>query len=74
MDFNEFKTAAEKLGFDVSEVTLNKMDFNEFKTAAEKLGFDVSEVTLMDAYANYEVNNCTIECALEQAEEDELYF
>jgi len=50
------------------------MDFNEFKTAAEKLGFDVSEVTLMDAYANYEVNNCTIECALEQAEEDELYF
>ncbi len=49
------------------------MDYNEFKQSVKDLGNNLDEMTMMDAYAIFEINNCTIEAAVEQAIEDELY-
>tara|TARA_R110002050_G_scaffold24443_5_gene65461 strand:- start:666 stop:818 length:153 start_codon:yes stop_codon:yes gene_type:complete len=50
------------------------MDFNQFKLEVKALDINIDEMTLMDAYANYEINNITVEAAVEQTIEDELYY
>ena len=46
------------------------MNYTEFKLTVGELGYDLEETTIMDAYATYEITNCTIEAAVEQTEED----
>ena len=49
------------------------MNYTEFKTTANDLGYNLDEFTMMDAYATYEVTNCTIESALENTINEEIY-
>tara|TARA_R110002050_G_scaffold554_2_gene4037 strand:- start:558 stop:710 length:153 start_codon:yes stop_codon:yes gene_type:complete len=50
------------------------MDYQEFKQEVEALNINLDEMTMLDAYAKYEINNCTIESAVEDTVNDELYF
>ena len=47
------------------------MNYTEFKQAVTDLGNNLDEMTMMDAYATYEITNCTVEAAVELALEDE---
>jgi len=49
------------------------MNYTEFKQAVKDLGNNLDEMTMMDAYATYEVTNCTIEAAVEETINQEIY-
>ena len=50
------------------------MDFNQFNKEAKELGFNLDAFTMMDAYAEYEVTNKTIEACCETILDDELEY
>ena len=49
------------------------MNYTEFKQAVKDLGNNLDEMTMMDAYATYEITNCTIESAVEETINQEIY-
>ena len=50
------------------------MDFNQFNKQAKELGYNLDTFTMMDAYAEYEVSNKTIEACLDTIIEVELEY
>jgi hypothetical protein len=50
------------------------MDFNQFNKQAKELGYNLDTFTMMDAYAEYEVSNKTIEACLDTVIEEELEY
>ena len=50
------------------------MDYNEFKAAVLNLGHNLDEITMMDAYAQYEISNCTIEASVETIIQEEIEY
>tara|TARA_R110002050_G_scaffold22178_4_gene60729 strand:+ start:845 stop:1006 length:162 start_codon:yes stop_codon:yes gene_type:complete len=50
------------------------MEYGDFKHEALQLGFNLDEFTMMDAYAEYEVTNKTIEACIETILDEELDY
>tara|TARA_R110002050_G_scaffold75964_4_gene162540 strand:+ start:3655 stop:3819 length:165 start_codon:yes stop_codon:yes gene_type:complete len=50
------------------------MNYTEFKTTANDLGYNLDEFTMMDAYAQYEITNCTVEAAVETIMIEEMDY
>ena len=48
------------------------MDYKDFQHEALQLGFNLDAFTMMDAYAEYEVTNKTIEACIETILDEEL--
>jgi len=50
------------------------MNYTEFKQAVKDLGNNLDEMTMMDAYAQFEITNCTVEAAVDTILEEEMEY